>query len=88
MSRSVKDVLVRYGAVKIAIFGSEARGEAGPDSDVDILVEFDKKKKLSLFDLAAAQSELEREIGRKVDLVTKVNKFVQAYIRNDLIQIL
>ena len=36
----IEDICRRYQIVEMAIFGSAARGEAGPDSDVDILVEF------------------------------------------------
>jgi hypothetical protein len=45
-----------------------ARGEAGEDSDVDILVDLPRGK--SLFDLAGLKIELEKSLGRKVDLVT------------------
>lgn len=38
--RGAKPLLDRYGVARIGVFGSVARGEAGPDSDVDVLVEF------------------------------------------------
>jgi predicted nucleotidyltransferase len=38
--RAAKPLLDRYGVRRVGVFGSTARGEAGPDSDVDVLVEF------------------------------------------------
>ena len=51
------------------LFGSYARGEQRPDSDVDLLVDFSVKK--SLFGVAAAQLDFEDELHRKVDLVIR-----------------
>ncbi len=88
MTNDMKEILKKHGAVKASLFGSIARGDAKLDSDVDILVEFSKGKKLSLFDLVSIQGELEKKVGKKVDLVTKVNRFVEPYIKKDLIEIL
>ncbi|MBW0255684.1 nucleotidyltransferase family protein [Cellulomonas sp. PS-H5] len=51
----------------VRVFGSVARGEDGPDSDVDLLV--DLEPGVSLFDLGRAQVELEQILERPVDLV-------------------
>ena len=59
----------RFGVKSIAIFGSTARNEAGPDSDVDVLVEFDRK--ISLFDLSDTKFFLEDLLGESVDLVPR-----------------
>ena len=57
------------GVVRLALFGSVLRGEAQPDSDVDILVQFAPGSKT--FDRFIALSELlETRLGRRVDLVT------------------
>jgi predicted nucleotidyltransferase len=68
--RAVLPEVRRTFAVKsLALFGSVARGEAGPDSDVDLLVEFDLPQDyFSLFDL---QERLSAAMGRPVDLVTR-----------------
>jgi predicted nucleotidyltransferase len=56
------------GVRELGLFGSFARGEAGPDSDVDFFVDFDEKS----FDRYMAVKELlEDVLGRKVDLVVK-----------------
>lgn len=59
------------GIVGCALFGSVARGEAGPDSDVDVAVRLDASKRVSLFDLAEINHRLERLLGTKVDLVSE-----------------
>lgn len=60
--------LKERGVKSIAIFGSMARGEATPESDVDILVEFDKP--IGLFEFVRVKFYLEEIIGSEVDLVT------------------
>ena len=55
--------------LKAWLFGSFARGEATPDSDVDILVEFDHSNPIGLFTYAHIWRDLQERLGRKVDLV-------------------
>ncbi len=55
--------------VKAWLFGSFARGEETPESDVDILVEYDDKARISLLTISHMMGELERSIGRRVDLI-------------------
>lgn len=62
--------LVRqYGVGGLLVFGSMARGDAGPQSDVDLLI--DNASKLSGFQLGAFQMDAQDILGRKVDLVTR-----------------
>lgn len=56
------------GVASLAVFGSVARNEAGPASDVDILVEFSKP--VGLFEFVRLQMYLEALLGCRVDLVT------------------
>ena len=58
-----------YGARNPRVFGSVARGEADARSDVDFLVELEPGR--SLFDLGGLQYDLERLLGRPVDVVTE-----------------
>ena len=62
-------VAARHGASNVRIFGSLARGDGTPDSDVDVLV--DLQKGCSLFDLGALLEDLKRLLGRDVDVVTE-----------------
>ncbi len=55
---------------RLSLFGSALSDRFGPESDVDLLVEFEPGAKVGLFKLAALQLELEGLIGRKVDLRT------------------
>jgi uncharacterized protein len=57
------------GIRSLDLFGSVARGEAGPGSDVDLLVEFDRP--VGLFQFFRVQRQLEIILGRPVDLVMK-----------------
>ena len=57
-----------YGLKSMAVFGSMTRADHRPDSDVDIMVEFDPKADYDFLDLA---DELERLMKRRVDLVTR-----------------
>ena len=58
----------KYGVKSLALFGSVARDDAKPSSDVDLLVEFDRP--VGLFGLFALQDRLEVILGCKVDLGT------------------
>jgi uncharacterized protein len=60
--------LALLGVVRLALFGSVARDEARPDSDVDLLVEFDRP--VGLFAYVGVQEYLEGLLGRPVDLAT------------------
>jgi predicted nucleotidyltransferase len=59
----------RHGIRRLALFGSVLRGDAGPDSDVDILVEFEPGRTPGLR-FIAIQEELSTLLGRNVDLTT------------------
>ena len=69
--RSHEAELRALGIAGCALFGSVARGDAGPDSDVDVAVRLDATKRVSLFDLAEINHRLERLLGTKVDLVSE-----------------
>jgi predicted nucleotidyltransferase len=56
---------------ELALFGSAARGELRPDSDIDLLVEFLPGAEVDLVEHLAAERELSELLGRKVDLVSK-----------------
>jgi uncharacterized protein len=57
------------GVKSLALFGSVARDEAGPESDVDVII--DVRRPFSLFDLARVHLRLEEIFGCKVDVITE-----------------
>ncbi len=59
----------RHGAKNIRVFGSAARGEAGPESDVDFLVQMEDGR--SLLDFSSLVVALQDLLGRKVDVVSE-----------------
>lgn len=79
-----KDILASYGVKKAALFGSYARSEQTPESDIDILVELGDKK-LSLLDFVGLKLDLEDSLGKKVDLVQykTIKPALKSYILSD-----
>ena len=64
----ILDLAGRYGAKNIRVFGSAARGEGGPGSDVDLLVDMEKGR--NLLDLVGFWQDLEELLGCRVDVIT------------------
>ena len=64
----IKRVAARHGARTVRVFGSVARGDPGPSSDVDVLVEMGDRR--SLLELAALQGDMEDLLGCPVHVVT------------------
>jgi predicted nucleotidyltransferase len=63
----------RYGVRVVGIFGSYVRGEQGPESDIDILIELAPPPRTDLFDLVNLGNYLSDRLGVKVDLAIKGN---------------
>ena len=69
MNHAIADYFKTQPVVKAWIFGSFARGEETPLSDVDLLVQYDENARISLLKHAAMICELERLLDRPVDIV-------------------
>ena len=69
MTQLIAEYFKTQPVLKASLFGSFARGEEREDSDVDILVKFDRSLPIGLFAYARMHRELEERLGRKVDLV-------------------
>ena len=70
-AEQLAELCAEFGVRELAAFGSVLREDFGPDSDVDLLVEYVEERRVSLFDLLRLQHRLEDLIGREVDLVPK-----------------
>ena len=57
------------GVVRLSLFGSTARGDRRPDSDIDLLAAFDETRRISLLDVAGIELQLSDLLGQPVDLV-------------------
>jgi predicted nucleotidyltransferase len=56
---------------EFSLFGSVLRADFHPQSDIDVIVDFENDKAYSLLDLISMQDELETIFGRKIDLITR-----------------
>lgn len=75
-----------YGVRRIAVFGSVARGEEEKESDIDILVTFERPLRKPLgFHLAGIEEELGERLGRRVDLVSdeSLSPYIRPYVEED-----
>lgn len=83
-ARRLREVCERYGVASLEVFGSVARGDAGPDSDVDLLyiLKPDARLGFRFFDL---EDELTDLFGRHVDLVarTAINEHLRKQVLTD-----
>lgn len=75
----------RHGATNVRIYGSVARGEARPASDIDVLVEM--KAGSSLLDLAALHLELEDILGFPVEIGTDVKPRLRERVRAEAVKL-
>ena len=73
MSQEMVNIIIatlgKYGVSMIGLFGSYARGEQTPESDLDILVTF--RERISLIKMVGIERELSESLGIKVDLLTE-----------------
>jgi predicted nucleotidyltransferase len=77
----ILDRASHHGARNVRVFGSAARGDAGPSSDVDLLVEMEPGR--SLLDFVGLWQELEDLLGLKVDLVSEGG--ISPYLREQIL---
>lgn len=68
---ALQDFCRKWKVRELSLFGSVLRGDFRPESDVDVLVSFEKDARVGRWDMAEMAHELERVFDRKVDLVEK-----------------
>ena len=81
---AIGSILKAHDVEYAAIFGSYARGEARPDSDVDILIRLRQPK--SFFELGRLKDQLANLMEKKIDLVTEkaISPYIKKYVLRDL----
>jgi predicted nucleotidyltransferase len=81
----IRTIAARHGACNIRIFGSAVRGEAGPDSDIDFLI--DVGPTTSSWFPAGLILDLEEILGRRVEVVTEkaLNPYIRDYVLREAI---
>ena len=65
------DAIKAMGATSLYVFGSTARNEARPDSDLDLFIDYDRESLFKAFDLVGIKQLLEQELGMHVDVTTR-----------------
>jgi len=71
---------------ELSLFGSVLRDDFGPESDIDILVTFQKDAKHTLFDLVHMEDELKEILGREIDVVSRRGiEFSRNHLRRNAI---
>jgi predicted nucleotidyltransferase len=76
------------GVTRLSVFGSTARDQQGPASDVDLLAAFDPNRRLSLLDIIRIQNQIGKLLGTPVDLIEEgtLKPRIQASIAREIIR--
>lgn len=81
---ALADFCRRHGIRKLSFFGSILRSDFRPDSDVDVLVEFQEGVRLGLMRLARMEKELSRILGRSAEVYRAED--LSRYFRDEVVQ--
>ena len=79
----IADFCRKHHIVKLALFGSVLTDRFGPESDVDVLFEYDPEHVPTLFDVAEMEDELSEILGRKADMRTP--RDLSRYFRDEVV---
>jgi len=89
LSENKSTIKEKYKIKQIGVFGSFVRGENQKESDVDILIEYDRRKTFTIFDIIRLEEYLTELLGIKVDLAlkSKLKPVIGSYIMKEVIMI-
>ena len=78
------------GVTALHVFGSVARGEAHPSSDIDVIVDFDPHSHFSIIDLVGVKQRLAARLGANVDVVTRdgIHRRIREQVLQEAVQVL
>lgn len=82
----LRDILRGHGVIRARLYGSLARGEGTPTSDIDILVDLAPGRDIT--DIIAMTADVEEASGRRADITTAINSHFLPYIEQDFVDIL
>ena len=84
---AIEDFCRRWKIIQIEVFGSALREDFQPDSDVDLLVTFEKDARHSLFEIMHMEEEMAKLVGRPVDLIERagVERSTNPYRRHAIL---
>ena len=82
-TEAVREFCRRHRIRRLALLGSALRGELTPQSDIDVLVEFEPGATVGLITLAQMEAELTALVGRRVDLRTPAE--LSPYFRDEVL---
>ncbi len=74
--------------MRLSLFGSTARGDARPESDVDLLAAFDETRRLSLLDVIHVENQIADLLGERVDLLVEgtLKPYVKENVDRDVVR--
>ena len=79
----IRDICLRHHVRELSIFGSALRDDFRPDSDVDLLVEFEPDARIGFMELGRMEQDLEAALHRKIDLVPKAG--LRSFLRDEVL---
>ena len=86
-SEPLAEICRKYSVQRLALFGSVLTDRFGPESDVDMMVEFLPGARIGLFEMFDMEQDLTRLVGRKVDLRTpaELSRFFRDKVMRDAV---
>jgi predicted nucleotidyltransferase len=91
IKEKILPILLPYGVKRIAVFGSYARGDETPESDIDLLIDIEEPRKIpiGLFMWVRLENELSAKLGKNVDLISHkgLNRHIRPYIESEMVVI-
>lgn len=79
----VAEICQQHAIRELALFGSVTRDDFRPESDVDVLIDFEPDARVGLFEFVGIRDKLAALVGREVDLVTK--RMLSPYFKDEVL---
>lgn len=85
--RQQRAALQERRVARVALFGSVARGDAQPESDLDVMIEFEPDARVTLYDYVAVKRLIAEKLGGRVDVIDRanLNRHIRAEVERDAV---